>query len=77
MSINRKDYLYHFIAGYVIAMIFYISSFPFLSLIVATVAAIGKEVYDKISKKGDADIVDALCTIAGGIVGMLVEIIKN
>lgn len=76
MSI-RKDYLYHFVAGFTIAMMFYVSTFPYLALIMSTIAGIVKEIYDKFSKKGNADVNDAIYTSLGGIVGLIVCLIKD
>ena len=56
-------------------------NYPLIATIVILAAGVGKEVYDygynKITKTNthDADVLDALSTIFGGIVGVLITVV--
>lgn len=65
------DKVYHLIAGFVIALVFGLIN-PTLGIIAASLAGVGKEVYDKYYKKSTPDPLDALATIVGGIIGLVI-----
>lgn len=65
------DKVYHLIAGFVIALVFGLIN-PTLGIIAASLAGVGKEVYDKYYKKSSPDPLDALATIVGGIIGLVI-----
>jgi len=67
-----KDKQLHFVAGIIIALITIPIPILYSFLIVCT-AAIGKEVYDKVSGKGNCEILDAMATIVGGIIVILLR----
>lgn len=65
------DKCLHFIGGVLLFAVFHLVSVP-VGLAVVTVAAIGKEIYDWFNKdKHTPDLMDAVWTIAGGVVGLL------
>lgn len=66
----QKDKALHMLLGFAIVVIFF---YLFGFLVAATacfVAAIGKEVYDKVSGKGTPDFLDIVATVVGGGVGI-------
>lgn len=65
------DKVYHLIAGFVIALVFGLIN-PTLGIIAASLAGVGKEVYDKYYKKSSPDPLDALATIVGGVIGLVI-----
>jgi len=64
----------HFIAGTVIYCTSALFLTPALALIPVMVIAAGKEVYDGLSKKGTADVIDYLFTIAGAIPPLVISL---
>lgn len=65
------DKCLHFMVGVVLFAAFHFVSVP-VGLAVVAVAAIGKEIYDWFNKdKHTPDIMDAVWTIAGGVIGLL------
>lgn len=71
----KKDKLYHFTAGFVIALIFGLIT-PVLGLGMAVLAGILKDVvWDKFLKKGTFEVLDIFFTGVGGVIGMVVAII--
>ena len=71
----KKDKLYHFIAGFIIALIFGLIN-PVLGLGAAVLAGILKDVvWDKLLKKGTFEVLDVFFTGVGGVIGMAVAII--
>jgi uncharacterized membrane protein len=67
-----KDKLYHLIAGFAIALLIALLINPTLGIVTAILAGVGKEVYDKYYKKSTPDPLDALATIVGGIIGLVI-----
>lgn len=66
----RKDWLYHFIAGFVISSGIGAFFYPAWGLIAGTGAGLGKElIYDMIIKKGPASPADFAFTWFGASVG--------
>lgn len=71
----KKDKLYHFIAGVIIALIFGLIN-PVLGLGMAVLAGLLKDVvWDKFLKKGTFEVLDIFFTAVGGVIGMVVAII--
>lgn len=76
MNIYKNGYLYHFLFGVIAAMAFY--KFGFYWSWIATIAiATGKEIYDKVGKKGTVEIEDFLVTLAGGVIGLFIECLTD
>lgn len=73
----KKDKLYHFIAGFIIALIFGLIT-PVLGLGMAVLAGILKDVvWDKFLKKGTFELLDILATAVGGVMGAIGATIIN
>ena len=71
----KKDKLYHFIAGFFLALIFGLIN-PVLGLGMAVLAGILKDVvWDKFLKKGTFEVLDIFFTGVGGVIGMVVAIV--
>ena len=71
----KKDKLYHFIAGFLIALIFGLIT-PVLGLGMAVLAGILKDVvWDKFLKKGTFEVLDIFFTGIGGVIGMTIAIL--
>jgi len=64
------DKALHFIAG---VLLFAVGHFidPMVGLALAFGYGVGKEVYDKVSGKGNPEWMDFVYTVAGGIVGFI------
>lgn len=45
------------------------------ALIVVVVIAVGKEAYDYYTKKGTPEVMDAVATVLGGVVGLVTQFI--
>jgi len=63
----EADKANHFIVGTVIYCLALFIMSPLLALLPVIAIGAAKEVYDGISKKGNADIMDFLYTVAGAI----------
>lgn len=70
-----QDKANHFIYGQLIFLVVAVVFGSFLGILATAVAAVGKEVYDKVSKTGTKDWNDALATLAGGGVGLLISML--
>ena len=71
----KKDKLYHFITGFIIALIFGLIN-PVLGLGMAVLAGILKDVvWDKFLKKGAFEVLDIFFTGVGGVIGMTIAIL--
>lgn len=62
------DKALHFIAGVLLFAVGHFISIP-VGLFLAFAYAAGKEIYDKVSGKGNPEFMDFVWTCAGGIVG--------
>lgn len=71
-----QDKANHFIYGCLIYFVLQFILTPVFALIATSGIAIAKEVYDKKSKKGTPEILDALYTVAGCIPLFLIQITK-
>jgi hypothetical protein len=71
----KKDKLYHFIAGFSLALIFGLIN-PVFGLGMAVLAGLFKDViWDKFLKKGTFEVLDIFFTGVGGVIGMVVAIV--
>lgn len=68
------DKIYHLVAGFVISLVFGLIN-PVLGLVLAVIAGVGKEIYDKKIKKSVIDPLDAIATVLGGVLGTALAII--
>ncbi len=59
-----KDKKLHLIIGFFIALL--------LNIYIVVLIGAGKEVYDKVSKKGTPELLDFIYTVAGGILAYLI-----
>lgn len=75
MNIYKNGYLYHFIVGYAIFETFNNYGVKW-GLIATAICSVGKEIYDFFKKK-KLEMKDILCTLAGGIIALCVEYLKN
>jgi hypothetical protein len=65
------DKALHIIAGVLAYAAFHFIS-PAVGMVAATVAAVGKEIYDYFNKdKHTPDVWDAVATIGGGVLGLI------
>ena len=71
-----QDKSNHFIYG----LLIFIGASIFLndwgSLLIVAVFGLSKEIYDKVSKKGNPEILDFVATITPGIILTIVNVIK-
>lgn len=66
-----RDKALHFVGGFLIGL----TVAPFFgisAMIPVALAGFGKELYDNISKKGTPELLDAVATIAGGAVAVII-----
>ena len=68
------DKIYHLVAGFIISLIFGFIN-PVLGLVLAIIAGVGKEIYDKKIKKSVIDPFDIIATVIGGILGTALVIV--
>jgi uncharacterized membrane-anchored protein YitT (DUF2179 family) len=72
------DKLKHLAVGFVLSVVgIVLFKIPVAGLILAGVAGVAKEVYDKVSGKGTPDVYDAVATIAGGAVPFVLAILAT
>ena len=64
-----QDKANHLIYGLLIFILVHFFFGVVAGLLAGTVAAVAKEVYDKVSGKGNPELLDALATIAGAVLG--------
>ena len=67
LPIIPLDKANHALYGAVIASVGTLLAGPLVGIVLCLFAAIGKELYDRAHKTGKADLVDALSTLAGGL----------
>lgn len=76
MSIEN-DKIYHFIAGFILCVVFSIINDPITGIGGAIGAGIMKECYDEYQKDGSFDAYDMIATWIGGAVGFaLVSLVQ-
>jgi len=69
----KQDKANHLVYGLIIFGLFKIIFTPLIGIIMCTIFGISKEIYDSFHKdKHTSDIYDAIATIAGGIIGLLI-----
>lgn len=66
LPVIPADKANHFVYGAVLAGIGALHS-VLAGAVLCAVFAIGKEVYDRVTKKGNPEVADALATLAGGL----------
>ena len=71
-----KDKLYHFIAGFLLCVVFTLIDEPITGLGFAIAAGIGKECYDDFHNK-KIEIMDAVATAIGGACGFALVSLIN
>jgi hypothetical protein len=71
-----QDKANHFAYGFIIFAGSSIFLNDWLSLVVVTAFGLSKEIYDKVSKKGNPEVLDFVATITPGIILTLINIIK-
>lgn len=64
------DKALHLIAGFVIFAVFHFIN-PFITLAIVILAAVSKEIYDKLSNTGTPETNDVWFTILGGALGLI------
>lgn len=68
---KQIDKVYHFIAGILIYIFFYIFLNSWLSIVPVIIAGAAKEAYDRYSGKGNPEWLDFIATVAGGLFMLL------
>lgn len=63
-----QDKANHFVYGAILYLLFSIVLSPVNSLVFTSLIAIGKEMFDRISKRGNAEALDFLWTLMGAFV---------
>lgn len=63
-----QDKANHFIYGTCLYLLFSFFVSPLNSLIITSLIAIGKEVFDRISRKGNPEVLDFLWTLLGAFI---------
>jgi len=71
-----QDKANHFVYGSIICFLASLLFTPLASLLITIIIGILKEVYDKISKKGNPEILDAVATTIGALPIFIINIIK-
>lgn len=71
MSLFREDKLKHIVVSAIIMVALSLVLPKWIAAIITLSIGIGKEVYDKVSKKGWAEWKDIMCDIIGIIIGAL------
>jgi len=75
MNIYKNGYLAHFLIGIIISL----AAFDFgweWSLALTGIVGAGKELYDNLKGK-EVEAKDFLSTVAGGIIGLLIECVES
>lgn len=67
------DKLVHFLVGFSVSAILGMAGWPLLGLCAATVAGVGKEVWDHFNPPHTPDVLDALATIVGGLLAFVIH----
>lgn len=70
----QPDKFLHLLVGFIIAFLIGLIN-PFIGLGTAILAGIGKEIYDKVSKKGTPEFLDFVFTAIGGVLGSAIAYI--
>ena len=71
----KRDKLYHAIAGIVIYIIGALLFEPYIGVLLAFVAGVGKEVYDEFYRKTGGDPWDYFATITPAIIAFLINLL--
>jgi hypothetical protein len=71
LALKHGDKIVHFVGGVGVGVLAILAGFPQFATAAALAVGAGKEVYDKVSKKGTMDILDFVATGAGGALAQL------
>lgn len=71
---KHTDKYYHFFAGIIIYIVFYIFLNSWLSIVPVIIIGAGKEAYDYYSKKGNPEWMDFIATVLGGLFVLLLTL---
>jgi hypothetical protein len=71
-----QDKANHFVYGSIICFLASLLFTPLVSLCITIIIGILKEVYDKISKKGNPEILDVIATTIGALPIFIINILK-
>ncbi len=71
VSVIPTDKLLHFLIGAVIGFVVTASFGSIAAIIAITIAAAGKELYDKYHPDHTVDLYDAVATVTGGILAII------
>ena len=71
-----QDKANHFVYGSIICFLASLILTPIVALAITILIGILKEVYDKVSKKGNPEILDAVATIIGALPIFIINILK-
>ena len=74
--IKQTDKQLHFLGGIVLALAFGLFLGAWVGLTAAIIAGIAKELYD-MTGRGTPDVMDAVATIVGGLVGFTLILISQ
>lgn len=66
---EHRDILLHMLAGLILSIISVVH-LP-LSVTAILIGAAGKEIYDLVTKRGNPEVKDFLCTLFGGLFGIV------
>jgi len=66
-----RDKLLHFVIGAVVQSLSMLLITPYLALLVTVLVGIGIEVYQKVTKTGKLEVMDAVSVILGGLLVLL------
>jgi hypothetical protein len=71
----KTDKILHFLAGYLVFSVTDVFCGFIVAGIITLIAGISKELYDKFREGENFDIVDLVCTLAGGFFAFWIRII--
>jgi hypothetical protein len=71
---KHADKYYHFFAGIIIYILFYIFLNSWLSIVPVIIIGAAKEAYDYYSGKGNPEWLDFIATVAGGLFVLLITL---
>ena len=72
-----KDKKKHFVAGFAITAIVSLFFGYIIGVIVAVIAAAGKELYDKVTGTGTPEVLDFVATIAGAAAAVIASVVLS
>ena len=72
-----QDKKMHFVAGFAITAIVSLFFGYIIGVIVAVIAAAGKELYDKVTGTGTPEVLDFVATIAGAAAAVIASVVLS